>query len=409
GPNLKYIPLVTENESISANCCVQFTNTVTRVTYLWLLGHPLDTTLRDNFTFYPESSICSNVSFTAKRNDHNQMLECIVVNQLNSSAQHLIQVKFPASATWKPPDQSMTSLIAYNNSSLNVTCVSDGYPPPSVTLQQYKNNSDITWVNTLLIPELLKQEGTEKTWTFLYSFTSGTSDRLRCFAFNNFTNDQNDDGFLVEAFIPVHVKMLSVRQYHDFGDNVTIRCATRGRPVPNVFLQKRSLDRWETLIQMIPTLTNVTQDITYMTWEFHLIALTMELIGDYRCQANNTLHDYHQSEALSLDMHRIILPSLLTDLFAFTDGVDKFIMDNLQAIISTIVGVVVMLTVITAAICQSEIRITYPTYLYQPINENLQVLQGISSPLSLLSGTYCFSLPRTVYPGISVHLLYADI
>lgn len=112
----------------------------------------------------------------------------------------ILPIAVPASATWKPPDQSMTSLIAYSNSSLNVTCVSDGYPPPNVTLQQYEKSSDITWINTLLIPELVKQEETKETWTFPYNFTSGKSERLRCFAINNVTYDQNGEGFLVEAF-----------------------------------------------------------------------------------------------------------------------------------------------------------------------------------------------------------------
>lgn len=109
---------------------------------------------------------------------------------------HLLTV--PVTAVWKPPSKTMTSILAERYTYVNITCITDGNPIPSLLLQRYNHSIDM-WVNTILKPELVLQEGTLTTWNVLYNITSNIYEKLRCFASNNFTNTEDDKGFLVDT------------------------------------------------------------------------------------------------------------------------------------------------------------------------------------------------------------------
>ncbi|XP_071843635.1 uncharacterized protein [Apostichopus japonicus] len=93
GPILNSISSVMENQTLSAECCVTFTDSRIQVKYLWSIGVLLVTTYRSNVT---ENPTCSNVSFTATRQHHNKFLVCKIENNLNSSTQERINVTFLA-------------------------------------------------------------------------------------------------------------------------------------------------------------------------------------------------------------------------------------------------------------------------------------------------------------------------
>ncbi|XP_071813536.1 uncharacterized protein [Apostichopus japonicus] len=110
----------------------------------------------------------------------------------------VIIVQGTTTVMWKPPSPSTTSIIVERYTCVNITCISEGYPPVNVTLQKYTDNSNKPWMNTDLVPRI-KLEGNQTTWYFVYNLTSATFDRLRCFADNIFTKHTQDQGFLVET------------------------------------------------------------------------------------------------------------------------------------------------------------------------------------------------------------------
>ncbi|XP_071813561.1 uncharacterized protein [Apostichopus japonicus] len=109
-----------------------------------------------------------------------------------------INVQGTTTVVWKPPSPSTTSIIVERYTCVNITCISEGYPPVNVTLQKYTDYSNKPWINTDLVPRI-KQERNQTTWYFVYNLTSATFDRLRCFADNSFTKHTQDQGFLVET------------------------------------------------------------------------------------------------------------------------------------------------------------------------------------------------------------------
>ncbi|PIK34279.1 hypothetical protein BSL78_28896 [Apostichopus japonicus] len=125
------------------------------------------------------------------------------------------------------------------------------------------------WVNTDIIPDLIKEEGAQRTWTLLYHVTNGISERLRCFAFNGFTNQEEDNGFLVETQVPATVVMFSKQTYVNGGYELVIECVTYGHPIPDIFLQKKALNKWETVMDVLPAKDNVTIKRRQVTWKFY--------------------------------------------------------------------------------------------------------------------------------------------
>ncbi|XP_071813543.1 uncharacterized protein [Apostichopus japonicus] len=110
----------------------------------------------------------------------------------------VINVQGTTTVVWKPPSPSTTSIIVERYTCVDITCISEGYPPVNVTLQKYTDYTNKPWINTDLVPRI-KLEGNQTTWYFVYNLTSATFDRLRCFADNSFTKHTQDQGFIVET------------------------------------------------------------------------------------------------------------------------------------------------------------------------------------------------------------------
>ncbi|XP_071842931.1 uncharacterized protein [Apostichopus japonicus] len=326
---MKSISSVLENQTLSAECCVTFTDSRIQVKYLWSVDTALATTYRTNFT---GSLICSNVSFTATRKHHNKLLVCTVENELNSTTQERINVTYPASAEWIPPYNAMTSVIAERYTSLTITCTSDGNPPPHHILQRYDTNMT-RWVNTSIIPDLIKEEGTQRTWTLFYNVTNSISERLRCFAFNGFTNQEEGNGFLVETQVPATVAMFSKQTYDNGVYQVVIDCVTYGHPIPDVYLQKKVLDNWETVMDVFPAIDNVTTKRRQVTWDFYFRVENSKEVDAYRCRANNTFRHFDDSNVVMINIKLTF---------------DVFLVENLQAIICVFVASVIIVALLVA-------------------------------------------------------------
>lgn len=137
------------------------------------------------------------------------MIIAIVLLSHNCRCCSTLRLTDPASAEWIPPSASMKSVIAKRYSTILITCLADGYPTPRLTLQEY--DVKLTqWVNTGLVPDLLQANGTQTTWRLHYNFTNNATEKLRCFAFNNFTNYKEDHGFLVETYSKCSYLTLSI-------------------------------------------------------------------------------------------------------------------------------------------------------------------------------------------------------
>ncbi|XP_071842834.1 neural cell adhesion molecule 1-B-like isoform X2 [Apostichopus japonicus] len=336
GPFLESITTVMETESISATCCVEFSHAVNDVKYLWSIDNPIFITNRSSDTVAPRVHICSNVSITAKRSYHNKMLECTIANELNVSSHRRVTVMYPATAVWESPEESTTPLIVENNTYINITCVYDGFPPPNITLQKHNADLEIGWINTNSFPEPVGRNDTHITVTFLYYFSSeNSSERLRCFASNNLSDTQGGHGVLVEAFIPAMVVILSGPRFSHVGDNITITCASYGRPMPDVSLQKNVVGEWETVNEVSPT-KNATTNPLQLIWEFRLVVNSADT-GEYRCHANNTIDTFDDSSALPVEI---------------SISFYLFIQQNIQTAVCLLIGVLVIIIVITGTICQ---------------------------------------------------------
>ncbi|XP_071842280.1 uncharacterized protein [Apostichopus japonicus] len=244
-----------------------------------------------------------------------------------------IIVPVPVTAVWKPPSKSMTSILAERYTYVNITCITDGNPMPSLLLQRYNHSIDM-WVNTSLKPELVLQEGTLTTWNVLYNITSNIYEKLRCFAFNNFTSNEDDDGFLVDTQIPVTFEI--VLETHTEGRNESINCATYGYPVPNVVLQRKLFGKWTTMTDVLPVLKNASKYKRHLTWEFYLTSNDDEKEKKYRCRANNTFQYFVNSEAVTI----------------YFQSTDTFFKVHLHAIVSVLVGVAVIISVLAVALLQ---------------------------------------------------------
>ncbi|XP_071842662.1 uncharacterized protein [Apostichopus japonicus] len=339
GPYLESITTVMQTKSIPATCCVEFSHAVYHVKYLWSIDIPIFITDKSSDTFAPRVPICSNVSITAKRSYHNKMLKCAITNGLNISSYRRVQVMYPATAVWESPEESTTPLIVENNTYINITCVYDGFPPPNITLQKYNADLEMRWTNTNSFPEPVRRNETHITVTFLYYFASEkSSERLRCFASNNLSDIQGDHGVLVEAFIPATVVILSGPRYSHMGDDITITCASYGRPTPDVSLQKNVVGQWETVNEVSPTIKNATTNPLQLIWEFRLVVNSADT-GEYRCHANNTIDTFDDSSALPVEI---------------SISLSMFIQKNIQTAVSLLICVLVIIIVIAATSCQSK-------------------------------------------------------
>lgn len=89
-------------------------------------------------------------------------------------------------------------MIADRSQTVNVTCLSEGYPSPVVHLQIKNTDEHDQWFSLPSTAELLEDSITFQRWQFQLRLTNKTSLFLRCFASNNQTNATVDEGFLVE-------------------------------------------------------------------------------------------------------------------------------------------------------------------------------------------------------------------
>ncbi|XP_071843176.1 synaptogenesis protein syg-2-like isoform X2 [Apostichopus japonicus] len=294
---------VKENGNMSATCCIRYSEPVSNITYVWSISgwDPFDVTTHKTITDGGSLSSCATTMFVVHRRYHSKMLKCLVKNELNISATSTIQVIYPARA-WLKPSMAGCGHILYAdlNRETNITCVSDGFPLPSVHLQRLYSSEPSQWINIPLTAKLLYQEGAQQSWTFLYRLNESNSSTLRCSAFNGLNITAENNIFVVEASYPAKVHLnsqssLSVRP----GDTVNISCTVDGNPAPDVYIQQKDTsEEWETLSLRPFEIQTYMNKTTRLAFQLHVNEKV--IAHQYRCIANNTSEMFVWSDDLIL-------------------------------------------------------------------------------------------------------------
>lgn len=79
-----------------------------------------------------------------------------------------------------------------------------------------------------------------------------------------------------------------------------IRCETYGRPLPDISLQKKVLDKWGDILDVSPAANNFTLYQRQVTWKFFVGSETSVSAEEYRCEANNTFQ-YLESDVVMIN------------------------------------------------------------------------------------------------------------
>ncbi|PIK35941.1 hypothetical protein BSL78_27228, partial [Apostichopus japonicus] len=206
----------------------------------------------------------------------------------------------PAHAWWEPPHAFASCMIADRSQTVNVTCLSEGYPSPVFHLQIKNTDEHDQWFSLPSTAELLEDSITFQRWQFQLRLINNTSLFLRCFASNNQTNATIDEGFLVEISHPVTVLINNTSTINiAFGDTITIMCHADGYPIPNVHLEcSKDGEIWHSL--QLTSVSNVTSNFTNRV----IYQLNIRVPGTtyYRCLAQNRYDELAYSDILHINV-----------------------------------------------------------------------------------------------------------
>ncbi|XP_071843189.1 uncharacterized protein [Apostichopus japonicus] len=315
GPEMTALQKVEENVNLTAKCCVRFSGVFPNADCRWFINDTqnfdvtkliiVNNTLEENVS-------CCAFSLLAKRNVHRQSLKCLVENNLNAFDKSPIYVLHPAHAWWEPPHAFASSMIADRSQTVNVTCLSEGYPSPVVHLQIKNTDEHDQWFNLPSTAELLEDSITFQRWQFQLRLTNNTSLFLRCFASNNQTNATIDEGFLVEISHPVTVLINNTSPINiAFGDTITIMCHADGYPIPNVHLESsKDGESWDSL--QLTSVSNVTSNFTNRI--IYQLNTTVTATIKYRCLAQNSNDELAYSDILHINVQKTIQQLLMDNM-----------------------------------------------------------------------------------------------
>ncbi|XP_071842430.1 uncharacterized protein [Apostichopus japonicus] len=316
-PSVSMANGATENETISATCCIYVSLTV-EDTITWTLNQngPL-LILQEVKTYSPAGvmkHICSEITFEVHRCYHRQLLRCSFRKEMNAYSEVAMDVQYPASIRYAWNDLLHISLHQF----ANVCCISKGNPRPSVELQWLSTEGD--WEILPNVTEYVYHIEPYTYWTFKIHVAVRQPLQVRCFAINKIPPAATTQVLNLVAKYPASVRMLSLSTTVPEGSDITIECQSDGHPPPNtrlVMLSNMNESEWTHL----PTKAKMNNK-SITTWKFELEGLAMNDTGEYQCVANNS-EGYASSKTIEINvtsrvyLSRALLAIVISAVLAF--------------------------------------------------------------------------------------------
>ncbi|XP_071843011.1 uncharacterized protein [Apostichopus japonicus] len=171
----------TENETISATCCVNVSLTV-EDSIMWNLNQSgsllilkeVKTNSAEEFL----KNMCSEITFEVHRHHHRQLLRCSLRKEMDVFSEVAMEVQYPASIRYAGNDILHISLHQF----ANVCCISEGNPRPSVELQWLSTEG--RWKFLSNVTEYIYHIEPFTYWTFMIHVAVRQPLQVRCFAIN---------------------------------------------------------------------------------------------------------------------------------------------------------------------------------------------------------------------------------
>ncbi|XP_071842424.1 uncharacterized protein [Apostichopus japonicus] len=286
----------TENETISATCCVNVSLTV-EDNIMWNLNQSgsllilkeVNTNSAEEFL----KNTCSKITFEVHRRHHRQLLRCSLRKEMNVFSEVAMDVQYPASIRYAGNDILHISVHQF----ANVCCISEGNPRPSVELQWLSTEGD--WKFLSNVTEYVYYREPFTYWTFMIHVAVRQPLQVRCFAINKIPPAATTQVLNLVAKYPASVRMLSPSTTVPEGSDIIIECQSDGFPPPDtmlVMLSNTNGTEW-THLPIKATMSN--KSIT--TRKFELKSLAMNDSGKYQCVANNS-EGYALSKTIEINV-----------------------------------------------------------------------------------------------------------
>lgn len=291
----------TENDTIQTECLVNFGTGTRRNEIRWFIngGYELyQVSQRINESAIgSKMTLSSMLAFRSDRSHHEKTLVCLIPNNLNLSTSATLLVNY--SATVSLPNSS-TILLRKAQMNLNITCLADGNPPPTVRLQHWEQEES-RWQTMHIVP--VNRGNTHEFWIWVYS-GAGTDQTFRCYAFNSIGEVAASNGIRIVSSHPVTVEMLNSSMDVNKDEGILISCKSGGNPPPVVYLEKsKSQLDWMT-VNIVPFVETLEQS-RLSTWTWNINSTHIDVNGTYRCLAFNNVSEAAYSKTIKIEIHAL--------------------------------------------------------------------------------------------------------
>ncbi|XP_071843090.1 uncharacterized protein [Apostichopus japonicus] len=179
----------TEGEVVTAECCVEFALAPDQAEIIWYINETrlnhqtVDT--NDSTISSLTHTVCRQTLFRVHKGHNNVTLLCLVNNVLNLTSSSSLHVTYPSSVelTFSSRLHKGNILSTEEHSDVNIECVSDGNPEPTVTLLKKVNRK---WLMLDQSPAKLPAERGQVKWVYIFeNVNEEFTGNYKCVASNN--------------------------------------------------------------------------------------------------------------------------------------------------------------------------------------------------------------------------------
>ncbi|XP_071843186.1 uncharacterized protein [Apostichopus japonicus] len=197
-PVLHFDDVIMEGEHLSANCCIQSAGKSTQAAFLWLIHNrniqhltKQSQTLANEMEYVTE---CISITFQVDRTYNKGTLTCLVLNEINDTADATINVLFNSSITLLGTKPN----IIPKDDDFELTCQTDGNPAPNVSLERFDRETGI-WQEQIYRATVSSNKSSFQIWTFkLHSLNLTNTEKYRCVANNSMGSYAISDAVTIE-------------------------------------------------------------------------------------------------------------------------------------------------------------------------------------------------------------------
>ncbi|XP_071843187.1 uncharacterized protein [Apostichopus japonicus] len=180
-PVLHFDDVIMEGEHLSANCCIQSAGKSTQAAFLWLIHNrniqhltKQSQTLANEMEYVTE---CISITFQVDRTYNKGTLTCLVLNEINDTADATINVLFNSSITLLGTKPN----IIPKDDDFELTCQTDGNPAPNVSLERFDRETGI-WQEQIYRATVSSNKSSFQIWTFkLHSLNLTNTEKYSLF------------------------------------------------------------------------------------------------------------------------------------------------------------------------------------------------------------------------------------